>query len=90
MKRKLGNIFIKYQMTCKWMPNQFEGTINGVDFYYRARHRSYELIIFPWTDNEKIIDEGESKHAGWWEIKASKRRLFRSLYRAHSCGMLPK
>jgi hypothetical protein len=72
---------ISVKMTCEQMPNQFEGHINGVPFYYRARHGNHELVLRPFTEQESIVFSGKSKNAGWWEPKTAKRRLMRVIYK---------
>lgn len=75
-------------MTCSMMPNQIEGTINGIPFYYRARHGYFSLEITKDDGTEIVIDSGESKRAGWWEKRTAFRRLRRSIYRAAKGGFL--
>lgn len=49
--------------------SKFEGHINGVPFYYRARHGNHEIVLRPFTELESIVFSGESKNAGWWSAK---------------------
>lgn len=84
-----GTLEIQATMTCSMMPNQFEGMVNGVPFYYRARHGDYSLELYIGSGEGIIVDSGESKNAGWWERRTAFRMLRRSIYRAAKRGLIP-
>lgn len=90
MEILLRSLSVNVTMTCEMMPNQFEGTVNGVPFYYRARHGYYALTIYPSDDSELVIDEGASSDAGWWDETTAYHRLFRSINRAYKKGLWKK
>ena len=50
------------------MPNQVDGTINGVQFYFRARHGSWALHVGEPIFKHPPIAEGDDPNAGWWDI----------------------
>ena len=85
---KFRSLNINATMTCDMMPNQFEGTVNGVPFYYRARHGHYELTIYPTDESGFVVDEGSSADAGWWHEETAWQRLLRSMNRAYKKGGL--
>lgn len=84
---------IRAKITCEMMPNQAEGTVNGVCFYYRARWGSYSLRIGDTPAAAvlgKLVDCGDSPQGGWWENKTTLRKMRRSIYRAAKRGLLTR
>lgn len=81
---------IKATITCTMMPNQIEGKIGSIPFYYWARLGSFSLSIWPDTENRQLVDFGDTKTAGWWEKKTMMKRLKRSVNRAKKRGLLHK
>jgi len=64
---------IEIKCTCDMMPNQFEGTVNGKPFYFRARWGGWRLdVAEPGGDpimGGETIAYGEDDRAGWWEVE---------------------
>lgn len=66
------------ECTCHSMPNQFEGLIDGKPFYFRARHKEWELrIAEPGADpvDGERIAEGKHETAGWWTRQDAEKFL---------------
>lgn len=63
---------IEIRCTCSASPNQFEGTVNGLPFYFRARHGGWRLYVNPDPKGDGIdgavVAGGEEDQAGWWEV----------------------
>lgn len=62
---------ITIECTCSSMPNQYEGTVNGKSFYFRARHGGWGLQVNDDPAGRGIdgmyVGQGDEDHAGWWD-----------------------
>ena len=73
------NIGVKFTQVGGMMPNQAEGTFNGVPFYFRARHGNWQLYVGEPIFEHAPIAEGTGgpsylfpDHSyrcepGWWD-----------------------
>lgn len=49
----------EFRVTCLGAPLQIEGRVDGVRFYFRARHNVWRLEVHPDTPHQEQIGEGE-------------------------------
>lgn len=54
---------IRVTLTCLGFPVQFEGTVNGKAYYYRARHGEWRLTVADTLDDAIM----ETKGSQTWE-----------------------